>query len=196
MTCPPVHQFAGMSAVLLHRSVDVSARLAGRLEALGLFVTARSETLEPTDKAADFLIVDVDQAHDDQLPWPRGQAPMPMVGLIGSESPGRLGWALEQGVDAFLPLAAGTNLYSALVIAHTKYTEKMNSRRRESEAARRAGQRLDLIRAVLGLMQEKGVGEAVALKQLRAFAMVERITLEDAAAVYLSEQPARRKDLL
>ncbi len=190
-----VHHFPGQRAVVLHRSRDVCTRLAGRLDALGLRVEARLEALEPADATADFLILDVDQAHDAQFPWPQGQAPMPAIGLVGSESPGRLAWALERGIDAFLPLTAAANLYSALVIAHARFQEKLETRRREAETARRAGQRLDLIRAVLALMDERGVDEAVALKQLRAFAMVERIPLEDAAERYLAEQPARRKGL-
>lgn len=186
------HQFSGARAVVLHHSDDVRERLAARLRVLGVEVTGRRTALEPDDSRADFLFIDVDHAHDEQFPWPRGQAPLPTVALIGSESPGRLAWALESRVDAFLPLGAIANIYSALVIAHTTFEEKGQRRERDAKMAKRAGQRLDVIRAVLRLMQQKGLDEAAALKQLRAFAMVERISLEDAAGRYLSENPARR----
>lgn len=186
------HQFSGTKAVVLHHSDDVRERLAARLHVLRVEVTGRRTALEPDDAQADFLFIDVDHAHDEQFPWPRGQAPLPTVALIGSESPGRLAWALESRVDAFLPLGAIANIYSALVIAHATFEEKEQRREREAKMARRAGQRLDVIRAVLCLMQKKGLDEAAALKQLRAFAMVERISLEDAAGRYLSENPVRR----
>lgn len=187
------HRFSGKRAVVLHRSVDVRRQLADRLGVLGIRVDGRSDTLENGDADADFLILDIDQAHDDQFDWERAQAPMPTIALIGSESPGRLSWALEREVDAFLPLTASAKIYSALVVAHAQFVRKQERRRHEAETARRAGKRLDLVRAVLRLMDEQGVDEAVALKKLRAFAMVERISLEDAAVLYLSEQHARWK---
>lgn len=195
MTRHLTHRFSGMVAVALHRSEDVRRRLADRLDVLGLRVTGRSIALEAEDARADVLILDTDQAHDAQFPWAQGQAPMPTVALIGSESPGRLAWALEREVDAFLPLTAMGNIYSALVIAHATFARRQERRAREAEAARRARLRLDVVRAVMQIMADKGVDEAVALKQLRAFAMVERIALEDAAVRYLAERPARVRGL-
>ena len=187
------HHFSDRRAVVLHRSFDIRQQLADRLSVLGVRVEGRGEALGRSDIDADFLILDIDQAHDDQLIWERGHAPMPTIALVGSESPGRLSWALEREVDAFLPLTASAKIYSALVIAQAQFDQKQERRRREAETARRAGKRLELVRAVLRLMEEEGVDETVALKQLRAFAMVERIPLEDAAVLYLSEQPLRRK---
>lgn len=191
-----IHRFSGMTAVVLHSSEDIRSRIAARLDVLGVHVEGRRDAFPDTGGDADMLILDIDLAHDDQFPWPLAQAPMPTVALIGSESPGRLAWALEREVDAFLPLSALANIYSSLVIAHSAFGDKQDRRRRDAEIARRASQRLDLIQAVLRLMSEKDIDEAVALKQLRAFAMVERISLEDAAVLYLTEQPARRRGLL
>ena len=189
MTPPRTHSFNGTRAVVLHRSEDVFARLAERLSVLGVAATRRWPALEPGDAEADFLLVDVDQAHDEQFPWEKGHAPMPAVALIGSESPGRLAWALECRMHAFLPLAALANLYSALVIATATFERQREETRREAETARRAGLRLEVIRAVLALMAAEGIDEAAALKQLRALAMVERVALEDAAVLYLDERP-------
>lgn len=189
-----VHQFSGKTAVVLHRSPDIRERLGARLGVLGMQVVGRRTRLEPEDSARDFLILDVDQAHDEQLPWRRGQAPLPTVALIGSESPGRLAWALDHQVDAFLPLTAISNIYSALVISRALFDRKVEQRSRDAETARRTSKRLDVIRAVLKIMQENDLDEAAALKQLRAFSMVERISLEDAADLYLMENAAGRKE--
>lgn len=188
------HQFSGGTAIVLHRSQDLRDRLDARLNMLGVKTIGRQVALEPEDTDADFVILDVDQAHDGQLPWPRGQAPLPVVALIGSESPGRLAWALDHQVDAFLPLAAISNIYSALVISRAAFDAKVERRRRDAETARRASQRLEIIRAVLKIMEEKELDEAAALKQLRAFSMVERLSLEDAAGLYLAENPLRRRE--
>lgn len=144
-------------------------------------------------RTANMIIVDIDTGHDEQFPWPVGDAPVPLIGLVGSESPGRLAWALGQQVDAYLPISALGNLFSALVIAHETFERKGNRARYEHEIARQRAGRLDVIRAVLRLMPECR-DEALALKQLRTMAMVEQITLEDAAALLLSEKRVKRVD--
>ncbi|TCM87098.1 transcriptional antiterminator [Rhodovulum steppense] len=183
--------FAGRSAVVLHPAETVRTELAARLAALGVSVAADWPASGAVDRA-DFLFVDVDMGHDDQIPWEPGTAPIPLIGLVRSESPGRLSWALGQNCDAFLSQAALGLVYSTLVIAAAKSAERLRVRRREEEAARRAGMRDVLVRAVLAIMQAEDVEELAALRQLRAFAMVERIALEDAAALYLNDPRPRR----
>ena len=187
------HSFNGTHACILHPSEMVVDSLLRRLRVLGVTAEHRWPALAPRDCDAGLLIIDLDRAHDDQLPWERGQAPMPVVGLIGSESPGRLAWALEQRIDAFLPLSAAANIYSALVVAFALHARRVEGDAREAETARRAGLRLEVVSAVLDLMQAEAIDAARALKQLRAFAMVERLPLEDAASLYLSERGTRAR---
>lgn len=167
-------------------------RVVERCDRLGIRALPRIGNLDAaTAVEADMIILDIDTGHDGQLPWEAGQAPVPLIGLVGSESPGRLAWALGQGVDAYLPIPALGNLFSALVIAHETFAQKVERAAREAEIARQRSGRLDVIRAVLLLMRD-GRDEALALKQLRAMAMVEQVTLEDAAAMLLAErQPSR-----
>ena len=159
-----------------------------------LGIQAQPQTGDLTGEAAseaDIVILDIDTAHDDQLPWPTAQAPVPLIGLVGSESPGRLAWALRQQVDAYLPISALGNLFSALVIAHETFARKADLSSQEHEIARQRAGRLDVIRAVLLLMPECR-DEALALKQLRTMAMVEQISLEDAAALLLFERQVKQ----
>lgn len=142
---------------------------------------------------AGFLFVDIDMGHDGLMPWPAGAAPIPTVGLIRSESPGRLGWAPEHRFDAFLPQAGLGLVFSSLVIASANCALRRRNAAREAEVARRSGQRHLLVRAVVTIMQRDGVDELAALKRLRAFAMVERVALEDAAALLLKDGDARRE---
>ncbi|WP_299818390.1 hypothetical protein [uncultured Jannaschia sp.] len=186
MSPAPLHNFAGRSALVLHRSDGPGRNIVARCDRLAIRARMLRGDVSPEDMAGiDMVILDIDTGDDGQLPWGAGQAPVPLIGLVGSESPGRLAWALAQEVDAYLPLSALGNLFSALVIAHETFARKAERRRREARAAGRAAGQLDVIRAVMALAATGG-DEAVALKQLRAMAMVERISLENAARRILS----------
>lgn len=188
MTRSHRHNFSGRTALVLHRSPEIGQRIRDRCDRLGVCARVRKEDPDAEmARAADMVMLDVDTADDGMLPWPRAAAPMPLIGLIGSESPGRLAWALEQEVDAFIPLSGLSHLFSAMVIAHDVFAQKVARRAREAELARRGAGRLDVIRAVL-LLMESGRDEALALKQLRTMAMVEQISLEDTAARLLDER--------
>ncbi|SFC09118.1 ANTAR domain-containing response regulator [Tropicimonas isoalkanivorans] len=184
--------FSGRTAVILHPAESVRAQLSDRLAALGLTGAGHWPDAAEAILKADFLFVDVDTGHDEQIPWEAGCSPIPMIGLIRSESPGRLSWALRQNFDAFLSQAAPGLVYSTLVVASAKCAERRGNAERAAEAARRAGQRHVLIRAVLLLMQEEAIDEMAALKRLRALAMVERLPLEDAAAKLLDTTDGKR----
>jgi AmiR/NasT family two-component response regulator len=184
----PVHNFSGQSALVLHRSPEIGQRIEARCDRLGVRALLHKDAPDAgIARRADMVILDIDTTDDAMLPWPRAEAPMPLIGLIGSESPGRLAWALAQEVDAFLPVGGLGNLFSAMVVAHAVFARKAARRAREAEMSRRSQHRLDVIRAVLALMEE-GRDEALALKQLRTLAMVDRITVEEAAVRLLAER--------
>ncbi|MDE4099961.1 hypothetical protein PXK30_21965 [Phaeobacter gallaeciensis] len=185
------YSFAGKHALVLHPSAEMRDQLVRRLGTLGIKAEGRWPALEEADVRADLLVLDLDRAEDGQFPWSPQSAPMPILGLIGSETPGRLEWAVRQGLDAYLPVNATANIYSALVLGFARFKERMETRRREAESNRRASMRLELLQAVLVIMRSEGVDEATALKKLRAFAMVERVALEDAAVRFLA-RPAMR----
>ncbi|MEI4232972.1 transcriptional antiterminator [Roseovarius sp. D22-M7] len=188
MTPVPVHNFSGQTALVLHLSPEIGQRIKDRCDRLGVRALILTDDLETeAARGANTLILDIDTGDDRLLPWPRAAAPMPLIGLIGSESPGRLAWALAQEVDAFIPVSGLGNLFSAMVIAHATFAQKAERRAREADEARRGSGRLDVVRAVLALM-EGGRDEALALKQLRTMAMVERISIEEAASRLLSER--------
>lgn len=195
MTRFPVHNFAGRTALVLHPTEEPMRRVIERCDRLGIRALPQSSGMDAgAASAADMIVVDIDTGHDALFPWPAGQAPVPLIGLVGSESPGRLAWALQQGVDAYLPLSALGNLFSALVVAHETFARKVDRTRHERELARMRAGRIEVIRAVLLLMSDGG-DEALALKKLRAMAMVEQISIEDAAARLLSERRASRVDI-
>ncbi len=175
--------FACRSAVILHPAESVRTQLAARLAALG--VTAAAHWPGRLCERLPFSLSTSTWCTMCRSPWEPGSAPIPMIGLIRSECPGRLSWALQQIVDAFLSLAAPGLVYSTLVVATAKCAERQRQVAREVETVRRTGLRHVLIQAVVLLMQRDGINELAAPKRLRAFAMTERLPLEDAAAALL-----------
>ncbi|MCB1330125.1 MAG: ANTAR domain-containing protein [Maritimibacter sp.] len=187
MTRPLELNFSGRRAVVLHPAQTVREALVARLEALGLSVAASWPPEPDAATRADVLFVDVDTGHDALFPWGTAQAPVPVIGLVRSEAPGRLAWALERNLDAFLPLTALGNVYSTLVIAAAHCRARQDRAAQDAETARRGALRHVLVRATMALMARDGVDDLTALKQIRARAMRTRVPLEDAAAEILAE---------
>ena len=181
--------FAGRRAAVLHPAATVRDQLIARLAALG--VAAFLPTSGADLSASDFAFIDVDTGHDDQLPGARGTAPIPLIGLIRSEAPGRLAWALGHRFDAFLSPTALGSVYSTLVIATACAADRRRRAARDAETARRAGLRHLVVRATLALMAREGIDDLAALRRLRQLAMRDQLALEDAAVQYLSAQDAR-----
>lgn len=192
MTRPLELNFAGQRAVVLHPAATVRDQIVARLKALGLQAGGAWPPAPGDIAAAQVLLVDIDTGHDDLFPWETAMAPIPVVGLVRSEAPGRLTWALRQDFDAFLPLAATSAIYSTLVIAAARCADRQERAARERDLARRTQLRPLLVRAVLTLMEREGLDEAGALGLLRRRAMEDRETLEDAAVRLLSEAEAGR----
>lgn len=181
--------FTGRRAAVLHPAATVRDQLVARLAALGV------EAVCPQTGAdlarSDFAFIDVDTGHDEQIPWAQGTAPIPLIGLIRSEAPGRLAWALGHRFDAFLSPTALGSVYSTMVIATARAADRRQAAERDAEIARRAGLRHMVVRATLAIMEREGVDERAALKRLRQLAMRGQLALEDAAVHYLSQTDIR-----
>lgn len=176
-----IPNLGGAKAVVLHRehpSVDVLIRQLG---AIGLEVVQAWPDLPASATGADFLFFDVDHGFDEQFPWKAGEAPMPLVALIGSEAPGRIEWALSLQADAQIVKPVGNaGVYSALLIARRAFDERRRLGEEIASLRRRIGERQTIVRAVVAL-SGGGIGEEQAYAQLRALAMSWQISLEDAA---------------
>ncbi|WP_137154941.1 ANTAR domain-containing protein [Rhizobium sp. FKL33] len=174
--------FLNWRAVILHRPHPSVDALTRQLESLRIESRDVWPQLDEADAQADVVFFDADMGHDEQFPWPRGFAPMPMIALIGSEAPGRIEWALSQGANAHLlkPISS-TGAYSALLIAAIGY-QQMRAHADDVRALeQRLRQRPLVVKAVLRLMQAGSADEAAALKRLRSIAMEWGMTIEDAA---------------
>jgi response regulator NasT len=185
-----IADLGGARAIILHRPHAVVTALTRQLQAVGLQVTTCWPELPAEALAADFVFFDADMGFDDQFPWGKGAAPMPMIALIGSEAPGRVEWALATGANAQVLKPVGdSGVYSALLIARHGFEARRTLAAEAADLRRRLGERQTVVRAVVQLMQTTG-SEDAAYAALRAAAMDGRVGLEEAAARILS-QPIR-----
>nr|WP_245709804.1 ANTAR domain-containing protein [Ruegeria halocynthiae] len=119
--------------------------------------------------------------YDAQFPWNTGEAPMPMIALIGSEAPGRIEWSLSQGADAQILKPVGDGgVFSALLIARRAFEVRQQMRDEICVLRGRLSQRQTVVQAVT-LLAAAGRSEDEAYAQLRQLAMARRETMEDAA---------------
>lgn len=181
--------FVGRRALVLHRPDEAIARLDRQLRLIGLEVEHRWAPML-AGEAPDIVLVDADQGWSGLLPWDSGAAAaVPVVALLGSEAPGRIAWAIDQGARAIIakPVAAAA-VYPALVLALHAFDERCAADRRIAALGERLRLRAVVTKAVEAIALTQSVDEEAAYRLLRDFAMRRRMTLEQAAAAVLARR--------
>lgn len=164
--------------MIVHRRSENMDRLVRQLARLGI----ESELVWPSlvgVENADIVFFDGDNAYDGVFPWPEGHAPVPMIALMGSEAPGRLEWALRQGVSAHLlkPIGSG-GVFSTLVFAVANFKQQQQRAAEIAEIKSKARLRPVVVRSVISIMQQYGLDEDAAYKLIRDEAMKRRQSIE------------------
>ena len=190
-----IPNFRGLQALVLHRSDRNRDAVVAQLERLGVTASAAWPAERVGAAACDVVFFDSDMGYDDLFGWPPGQAPVPLIAVLGSEAPGRIEWTLAQAPSAYLLKPIGsTGVFSALAIAFHHFA--VDGAR--TEAVRQLEGRLEMrgtvLAAAIALMRRHGIDERAALAMLRAESMRRRLTLEAASTLvlegsWLPEQP-------
>ena len=176
-----IPNLGGARALVLHRPHATVTAILRQLSAIGLEAAQCWPVLPPEALAADFVFFDADLGFDEQFPWPPGEAPMPLVELIGSEAPGRIEWALSQKADAHLPKPVGNSgIYSALLIARQGFEARRSLADEIRSLRERVAERQTIVKAVAPLAAA-GLDEERGFAQLRALATGWQVTIEEAA---------------
>lgn len=188
----------GARALILHRPHPTVQALGRQLTAIGLEVTSLWPDPGAAALATDFLFFDADMGHDAQFPWRPGEAPMPMIALIGSEAPGRIEWSLQIGAHAQLLKPVGdSGAYSALLIARAAFDAQLALSAEVAELRRRLDGRQTVVQAVALLAARGRCNEVDAYDRLRQIAMAWRVSFEEAARRIVArggEEPGRESD--
>jgi AmiR/NasT family two-component response regulator len=176
-----IPNLGGARAFVLHRPHATVQAISRQLAAIGLEANDCWPELPPDVLAGDFVFFDVDMGFDDQFPWRPGEAPMPLIALIGSEAPGRIEWLLSHKADAQLVKPIGNSgIYSALLIARQAFEARKSLAAEVAALEARIGERQTIVRAVLAL-RGRGADEEGAYRQLRSLAMGWQVSMEEAA---------------
>ncbi len=184
--------FSGLRAVVLQADDRNRAVIAETLIRLGLLVVAvdpcsDGENNSAVMASADVLFFDADIAELPVLPAGVDVAAAPLVAVIGLETPSRLQRAFDLGPTAVLhkPIRS-SGIYSALFFAINEHRRRseMLERLRDMEG-RRAARRF-VNKALLQIMQERGLDDEEAYSMLRKESMRQRLTVEELAIRMLS----------
>ena len=176
-----IPNLGGAKAFVLHRPHPTVQAITRQLAAIGLAAVDCWPQLPAEALAAEFVFFDVDLGFDEQFPWQPGDAPMPLIALIGSEAPGRIEWALSHNADAQLLKPVGNaGVYSALLIARQAFEERRRLADEIASLETRVAERQTIVRAVTALSAQ-GFDDERAYAQLRSLAMSWQISLEEAA---------------
>lgn len=174
----------GRHALLIMRDEREIPILRRQLNRLGMSVT-ESDPEQPIDPklAVDIIVLDADSMSIKSDATSALKTNVPVVALIGTETPSRLKWLLDLRPASFLvkPLRSA-GLYTALVVAFDC------AQRRSEEAAHiekledRVRSRRVVFAAVLRLMRGHGLSEEDAFNLIRQTAMRHRTTIEQLSA--------------
>ena len=189
----PIQNFRGRHALVIHPADQNRSVLETTLAKLGLGVTSVDPLAGPVPAAVgdrvDLTFLDVDSGGSCVLPGAQGE--IPLVAMIGHESPSRLQQAFELLPSAFLlkPVRP-SGVYTAIFFAINGHArDRQLARTVASLEARHRARRL-VMKAVLRLMERHGVDDDEAYRRLRRESMRQRLTVEDLCSRILDNDGA------
>lgn len=186
-----LQNFRGVRAAVLHGPDRNRAVIAETLAKLGLTVLAIDPCGAAAEPAAldgaELVLFDADAGNGELLPWVPGTLPIPLIAVIGLETPSRLQRAFDQMPDAVLhkPVRP-TGIYTALFFAANEHRRRQSLVERLRSLEARHGARRFVMKALLAVMERYGVDDEQAYRLLRKESMRQRVTVEELAVRLLA----------
>ena len=180
MTRPSPFSVRGRSALMVMRDEREISIVRRQLNRLGMTVSLH----DPAEPPAPNQTVDVILMDADAIPIKSDQATawklnVPIIALIGTETPSRLKWLLDLRPASFLvkPLRSA-GLYTALVFAFDSAQRRVDEAAHIEKLEDRIRYRRIVFAAVLQIMHGHGMSETDAFSLIRQTAMRHRTTIE------------------
>lgn len=197
MSRPVIQNFRGIRGVVLHGADRNRSVLTETLTRLGLKVDA----LDPLDgaavvrdavKDAQLILFDADLVETVAQSWANEKVLVPLIAIIGLEAPGRLlrAFELEPAAVIHKPLRS-TGIYSALFFAVNEHRRRQDLAQKLRELEGRHRSRRFVTRAIVQMMQTRGIDDDQAYRLLRKESMRRRLTIEEFAVQVLATDQAR-----
>lgn len=184
--------FRGRRVLLLHKDDRDRQTLEAQLNRLGMLVECRDVAQRQDWDLIDVCFFDADSAKRFTFPWACNEPDIPLIAMIGSETPERIKWCLVSGVSSFLvkPVrSSGT--YLALMQVEHRFAERHRMNIEMNEMRERVKSRRIVFKALLRIMQAFNLNEDQAFEKLRSVSMHQHLSIEDlSVSVICGELPS------
>jgi AmiR/NasT family two-component response regulator len=184
MTRPSPFSIRSRRALMVMRDEREIAIVRRQLDRLGMTVAVHdpAERLA-ADQAVDVIVLDADSIPIKSDPAAGWKFSVPIVALIGTETPSRLKWLLDLQPASFLikPLRSA-GLYTALVVAFDAALRRIEEAAYVEKLEDRVRSRRVVFAAVLQVMRGHALSEQDAFALIRQTAMRHRTTIEQLCA--------------
>ncbi|HTN96416.1 MAG TPA: ANTAR domain-containing protein [Nordella sp.] len=196
----PVQNFRGSTAILVmaeDRNHQMLRNILGRLGMVAQHFDplGNAGNLTSLLAKADIVFVDTDML-DAQFVSVVANATLPVVAVIGIESPSRLQRAFDIEPSAVLMKPVRSNgVYTAVFFAFNEKQRRQQLHGKLTTLQERHGARRILVKAILHLMQSFGFNDEEAYRHLRKESMSQRIPVEELAAQILANKGKDKKTI-
>jgi AmiR/NasT family two-component response regulator len=184
MTRPSPFAVRGRRALMIMKDEREIAIVRRQLDRLGMSVveTDPSQLLLPPDDV-DVVVLDADLIPIKSDCTLSRKINVPIIALIGTETPSRLKWLLDLHPASFLvkPLRSA-GLYTALVVAFDCAQRRIEDAAHVEKLEDRIRARRIVVAAVLQLIRAHALSEEDAFTLIRQTAMRYRTTIEQSSA--------------
>ena len=180
MTRPSPFSVRGRRALMVMRDEREIPIVRRQLSRLGMTISEHDPAAPPPpNQAVDVILMDADSIpikSDYATLW---KGNVPVIALIGTETPSRLKWLLDLRPASFLikPLRSA-GLYTALVVAFDSAQRRVDEATHIEKLEDRIRSRRIVFAAVLQIMRGHGMSETDAFSLIRQTAMRHRTTIE------------------
>lgn len=184
MTRPSPFAVRGRRALMIMKDEREIAIVRRQLDRLGMSVNETDPAqLQLPQDGIDVIVLDADAIpikSDGAMSW---KINVPIIALIGTETPSRLKWLLDLQPASFLvkPLRSA-GLYTALVVAFDCAQRRIEEAAHLEKLEDRIRARRIVVAAVLQLIRAHALSEEDAFTLIRQTAMRHRTTIEQLSA--------------
>ena len=188
MTRPSPFSVRGRRALMVMRDEREISIVRLQLSRLGMTISEHDPAEPPPpNQAVDVILMDADSIpikSDHATLW---KGNVPIIALIGTETPSRLKWLLDLRPASFLikPLRSA-GLYTALVVAFDSAQRRVDEATHIEKLEDRIRSRRVVFAAVLQIMRGHSMSETDAFSLIRQTAMRHRTTIEQLSAEIIS----------
>jgi AmiR/NasT family two-component response regulator len=180
MTRPSPFSVRGHRALMVMRDEREISIVRRQLSRLGMTISEHDPAEPPPpNQTIDVILMDADSIpiKSDQAQLWKGN--VPIIALIGTETPSRLKWLLDLRPASFLikPLRSA-GLYTALVVAFDSAQRRIDEAAHIEKLEDRIRSRRVVFAAVLQIMRGHDMSETDAFALIRQTAMRHRTTIE------------------